>query len=373
MIILERYAQKIVDEMKKIINYDLNFMNKGGVIIACTDPSRKGQYHEGAELAIKNKENSIIKYDNQYIGSKAGIVMPVSFKNDFIGAIGITGEEEVRKYGIIIKEMTEILIKEAYLKDLDVRKTASDRALIEDIIFSDKYLKNNEIVDRVKLYEANVKGPKAVIISKELYDDLFYQSCKDEIFKIYYKIIKQNPNNLIMQSRDFNIFIVQTRDQENVKKMIKIITGEIEEKYAIKSKFGIGSSVDQIRDLKSSYLKSKIALDAIAESENQYFIFYDDMDIELILNCVSDGMAKEFIEKIFGDLSNKEMEEFEILFKSYEKNNGSIKKISEELFMHKNTIQYRLNMWSKRLGYDMRDFNNFTILKICSTLRKLKG
>lgn len=60
MIISKLYAQKIVDEMKAIINQDLNFIDKDGIIIASTDYKRQGQYHEGAELSIKNKKDIII-------------------------------------------------------------------------------------------------------------------------------------------------------------------------------------------------------------------------------------------------------------------------------------------------------------------------
>lgn len=298
--------------------------------------------------------------------------MPVYFENEIIGVIGITGDyKEVEKYGRIIKKMTEILIKEAYIKDLSIREAGNDRALIEDILFSDKHLKNLMIVNQVNMYKLNVKGFKTVIISKVLYEDELNYNLKDEIFKIYYDIIKLNPNNLIMESRDFNIIIMEFKNKDEIKNTIKNIANIINKKYNIKSKFGIGTKVKDIKDLKSSYLKSKIALDAILKSPKQEFIFYEDMDIELILNSIPKEMSSEFILKIYKDLSSKEISEFEKLFKSYEKNNGSIRKVSEELFMHKNTIQYRLNMWAKKLGYDMRNFSDFTILKICVTLKRL--
>lgn len=374
MIISKLYTQNIVNEMKEIINQDLNFIDKNGIIIASTDHTRQGQYHEGAKISIENKKDIIVKDNNQYIGTKKGINMPVYFKNDIVGVIGITGEhEEVAKYGEIIRKMTEILIKEAYIKDLLARETGNDRALIEDILFSDKHLKNVGIINQVNLYKANVRGPKTVIISRELYDESLTYKVKEEIFKIYYDTIKSNPNNLIMQSRDFNIMIMQFKDKKDIENIINKISKTISKRYDVKSKFGVGIKVDDIGDLKSSYLKAKVALDAILEVETQKIIFYEDMDIELILNSIPKEMSKEFLGKIFSNLSKDEINQFEILFKSYEKNNGSITKIAEELFMHKNTIQYRLNMWFKKLGYDMRNFSDFTILKICITLKKIKN
>lgn len=98
-------AQNIVERMKNIIHQEINFFSIKGVIIASTDPSRIGQTnHEGASTILKTKESVIIEYDNQYIGAKQGINLPVTIQNKIVGVIGITGKkEEVLQYGEIIK------------------------------------------------------------------------------------------------------------------------------------------------------------------------------------------------------------------------------------------------------------------------------
>lgn len=374
MIISEQFAQNIVNEMKEIINQDLNFMNSDGIIIASTDPNRKGLYHEGAKIVAEKGIDLTIFYDNEYIGTRKGINMPVYFEREIIGVIGITGDkEEVERYGKIIRRMTEILIKDAYIKNLELRKIENQRAVIEDLLFNDKYLKNPKLMNQINLFKVKVTGPKVVIISQELYKGDIDDLVRDDIFQIYYRKIIQDQNNLIMQSRDFNIMIIEFENRDGLVELLNEIANEIKRKYNIKSKFGIGAVVTDIQSLKSSYLKSKIALEATNQRDNQWITFYEDMDIELILNPIPEEMGREFIQKIFNGLSHSEIDEFDALFKSYERNNGSIKKISEDLFMHKNTIQYRLNTWHKLLGYDMRNYNDFVILKIANTLRKLRG
>lgn len=373
MIISENFAQKTVDEMKEIINRDINFMNHNGIIIASTTSNRIGTYHEGAKIVAEKGQELIVRYDNQYLGSKRGVNLPVYFERKIIGVIGISGDyNEVEKYGKIIKRMTEILVKEAYLKNLDIREIENQRALVEDLLFNDKYLKSPKLIDQINVFKIVTTGPKLVIISRELYDPNTGDDIRDRIFNIYYNIIKQTPNNLIMQSRDFNIMIVEYKDRKDIETLIKSIISKIQTISNIKSKFGIGATVEDIKDLKSSYLKSKIALDVTNRREDYQIIFYEDMDIEMILNPIPDELGMEFADKIFNKLTPKEIEEFEILFRDYELNNGSINNIATGQFLHKNAIQYRLNKYAKKIGYDMRIYKDFTIIKIATTLRQLK-
>ena len=93
-------AAKIIEEISMILDYDLNIMDEKGAILASTDPSRVGMFHEGAWRIIRYhlKELCIYK-DGQYHGCRKGINLPVFLKEQIIGVIGITGEvAEVMKY-----------------------------------------------------------------------------------------------------------------------------------------------------------------------------------------------------------------------------------------------------------------------------------
>lgn len=116
MEISKELAESIVCEMKKIIEKDLNFIDSTGIIIASTDSSRVGTYHEGGKQAITINDVIKINRDEEYKGARKGINLPLNFNGELIGVIGISGEtNEVEKYGQIIKRMSEILIKEAYI------------------------------------------------------------------------------------------------------------------------------------------------------------------------------------------------------------------------------------------------------------------
>lgn len=108
-----KIAETIVNNLKDVINHEINLFDTTGTIIASTDPARIGTTHEGARLAIETQQPVPIDSEHQFKGAKHGINMPVMFQDTAAAVIGITGERaEVEPFGNVIKKMTEILIRE---------------------------------------------------------------------------------------------------------------------------------------------------------------------------------------------------------------------------------------------------------------------
>ena len=108
-----RIAQTIVENIKGIICHDINFFDAHGKMIASTDATRIGTFHDAARLAAERKRTVAVDGDNQFIGARNGINAPVMFGDSVVAVIGITGQRhEVEPFGIMITKMTEILIRE---------------------------------------------------------------------------------------------------------------------------------------------------------------------------------------------------------------------------------------------------------------------
>ena len=239
MEISKNLATNIVYEMKKIINKDLNFIQVDGKIVASTDKERIGNYHEGAKKAILSDGIVIIDWDEQYPGAKKGINIPVKFYEETIGAIGISGDKkEVEKYGEIIKRITEILIKEAYLLKKDERESENERLFLEKILFS-----KNEIIDENNL---KFKNFKKILIGKNILIfianiDFFKEYDIDDIktiFNIFRKIIK-NSGGYLMINQNTIIVLLNEKNYKEVEMIIKEIEKKISTYKNIRIKYGV--------------------------------------------------------------------------------------------------------------------------------------
>ncbi|PWU04025.1 MAG: hypothetical protein C5B52_02170 [Bacteroidetes bacterium] len=370
-------AQTIVSDMKEIIKQDINYINNDAIIIAGTDTSRIGSYHGGAKRVLKTKDDLIIYTDDQYPGARKGINIPVYFEKNIVGVIGITGEKhEVEKYGKIIKRMTELLIKEEYVKRIKNQEIGNQRMIIEELLFNDNENHDNSFLSPMQFFNIKADANRVVVVS-----DVFGVSSKimkemNGIYNVYKDmLINNHSENLMMQNKNHIIMILNVISRENLVLILKNIAKEIQSKYGLESKFGIGTMEENLLNLKFSYEKARIALDCASISDSNNIKFYSDMDIEIILENTSKNIAGEFFQKVLGKLDEKEILEYSEIFSLFEEFNGSITKISDSLFIHKNTLQYRLNRLCNKTGYDMRRYGDFAILKIAFSLiekRKIK-
>lgn len=83
----QELAEKIVNEVRKLIDEDVIVAGTDGIIIASTDKIRLNSFHEGAFLVSNNKQRLIITKEDEIklIGVKAGVNFPIMFQTDVIG------------------------------------------------------------------------------------------------------------------------------------------------------------------------------------------------------------------------------------------------------------------------------------------------
>lgn len=369
-------AQDIVNDMKDIINQDINYFDSQGVIIASTDKTRIGDFHGGAKSVIDSKNDLIIKYDGQFKGARQGINLPVYFQNEIVGVIGITGEKsEVEKYGKIIQKMTEILIKDGYIKEQEKIESDINRQFVEELIFR-YHSDDNALIMRAQLLNINTNINRVVAIGRmvELDKDepFLTPTNTDKIFNSFKEKIEYNPQNLILQNGMNIIIIYELRVNENIETLINRLKDYIENKYSIKVFFGIGNTYDDLLETKKSYGEAKKALDLALAQNFKEILFYDDLDIGLLTHDLPLDTINRYIKKVFKEMTRDQINEYSLIMDAYLKHNGSINKASEELFLHKNTLQYRLNKLKELTGYNPRNLEEMVVLYIGFTLFRLE-
>lgn len=354
-------ATNILNKMKEIIHQDLNYIDKSGIIIASTAPDRTGTFHAAGLKSIKEKTPIIINNDDEFHGSRKGINMPIYFNDTIVGAIGISGDKnEVEKYGEIIKMMTEILIKEAWIKDSDIRAKEINRTFIERIVLG---------YDYDFFPTTDFTFPYAVVVGKLNKNNSFLVN--DKIYDILKNSLSHNKNNIYTISRNEIIILYHFYKDENISKTIFQLQEKLLEKTKLDFRFGIGTKAFEYSSLKESYKAAKEILNFMIKfSIKKSVSEYEKMDLEFIFLNLKKSDIENFTNRILKNFTPKEIEEFSLLMNSYEENNGSILHTSEALFMHKNTLQYKLNKIKQLSGYDPRHLKDFIVLSLAFKLQR---
>ena len=388
MIISSQVAQSIVDEMSRVTDFNINFMNEEGKIIASVDDSRIGDFHEGARNVIASKAKVIISEDTKLEGAKNGINLPVFLHNQVVGVIGVTGEpSSVGHIAEIIQKMTEVLVKEAYLEEQIELESRAKQSYIEEWITGD-WEDDKLFASRGWIMGINIHLPRvAVILDLTGFNDWIYQKLKShhanvkgelevqrarrDILSVIQDHFPEKSEHVIVPSGSTKYTLLLATDEElplhkrkeKINYRLNKIQSAIKNNHHFNSIAGIGRMYTSPREMKKSAEEAALALRRADFMEKRLF-YYDQLGLESFIYHLDKEIRNDFVERILQpELFPKKQQYLETLDVFF-RENGSITKASQELYIHKNTLQYRLNKIHEILGYDPRKLSDAVLLKV---------
>lgn len=342
-------GQQIVDAVRQVVDKDINFINKEGIIIASTDRERIGTFHEAGYEVAMGRQVVVVSGDQDFEGTRKGINYPIIIDNQVIGVIGITGNpKKIMKYGFLASKITEIFIKEEqilgnyesrkkmiqYLMNMCIYGRGTSEEQLKDL------LKKLHIKQATKYYCIIIEVLQNSVDFVEIENKLFQHLSQYSIELYTY----QYPNHFVMLV-----------PKNHIKELYSLAKNMKSYKECI-AYLGIGTetTIDQI---KYSYEGALIAL-KYARQNKQVIVERSRLDIEIVLEDISKETKQKYIEKIVGNLSREERE----LLKSYYECNMSLKETADKFYIHKNTVQYRLDKIYEKTGLNPRNFKDSTKL-----------
>lgn len=368
----QKVAQKIVQDLKGVVNYNINFIDSRGMIIASSNESRIGTFHQASLLVFIEGRKVVVENDNEYEGVKEGVNLPVYFEGQIIGAVGITGKvSEVLKIDEIIRTMAEALIYQSFLKTRSRMKSYLKRQIFKQfLVYPQPDYRSLE--QKAKLVDMNLNKFRRVIMCKILVkDDKIDYGTQEYIEDIYNKF-KYGIKNMFHAETslmdDMIVCLIEDVNDEKLKEAIEVIINKMKGKI----KVGIGNPVESFEQLRDSYSKAEEALISLSYIDSLNYVFYNILDMEILFKEIPNEVRDEFIDRILGKMSEKDIDDYLHILETYYECNGSINRTSELLFIHKNTLQYRLNKIKEITGYNPRELKEGYVLYTALRLHKTK-
>lgn len=148
MLITKELAQQIVDNIMPIVKQNINIMNDQGVIIASGQANRVNTFHKGAMDAVE--KNSVVEiYPHEldsYPGSLPGLNWPIVLSEHIVGVVGVTGHPDVvRDTARLVKMVTELILE----REIIVEEFRSQKHLLEQFfarLLSDQAPQNYPLI-----------------------------------------------------------------------------------------------------------------------------------------------------------------------------------------------------------------------------------
>lgn len=357
-------ARSIVAEVSSAIGKNVNLMDETGCIIASTNKGRIGTYHSGAKKIIAERLDRLDVYtDEEYSGAKMGVNVPINFDGDIIGVIGITGEwNEVGKYGQLIKKITEILILDSYVKEQRIIGEAMVSRFIEGWLFEDIGHLGSSFEERGISLGIDVSLPRRVILlslrsSRPISDEWSSQSFWIQIEQIVRQAFPEQC--LCYKAFSKLVLLIPDLPRQQIQQSMEWVRDQALLHCGLELAIGVDGGPHTGLAIKSSYRRAEKALNAaLSTKAAESIIFYEDVNVEIFLSELPDGLKAEYIRKIFRGLSPGEIREAIGLLAVFYDCDGSLSKAAGELFIHKNTLQYHLKKLRDRTGLDPRSLSN---------------
>lgn len=380
MLLTSSLAQPIVDNIIPIAQQNVNIMDSRGVIIASGHKHRINTFHQGAKDVINNVQTVEIFPDNleQYTGSLPGLNMPIVLHGQVIGVVGISGHpDQVRDIARMVKMVTELILEQEVLQ-VEARSQFQLRENFAALLLSDHASTNyDKLLKTAKLLKYELDLPRLVLVVdiQPLLDhahenfglnDLVSSRTRESIVKLI-----SNPPHI--NSQDLVVFI---EDRLIILKHFEYKTWEtIYKSWAsnlltllnegnVPLRLGLGSLVMDFTALGQSYQEALFALN-ISSRQNPLATIHD-FDI-LSAYLVKKMNAKEPcqpLQMIKAKLTICLVRKYDMknTIVSLLNNNMNITTTAKSLYIHRNTLLFRLRKFKEITDLDPCRFLNHAIL-----------
>lgn len=352
--ISNQILQNTIDGLKNITRRELSVVEKEGKVIATTEESMVGKQIDGIDNFVLSQAES-----QQILGYQYFKVYDNGITEYVIQVKG--EDEEGYRIGKIASFQIQSLLvayKERYDKDNFIKNLLLDNLLLVDIYSRAKKLHIENNVHRiVYLIETNLDKDLNTV---ELVRSIFPSKTKDFVTAVdEYSII------LVKELRE-------KESIEEIEKIAKMIEDTLSSESIGKVYISIGTIVSDLKDVSRSYKEAKMALEVGKIFETDKFIVnYERLGIGRLIYQLPLPLCKMYIKEVLHGLT---MDDFDdetlVTVNKFFENNLNVSETSRQLYIHRNTLVYRLDKLQKMTGLDLRNFDDAIIFKITLMVSK---
>ena len=340
--------QNTIEGIKEISHLELGVMDSDGREVAVTAP-----VFANAASAIPDFANS--PADSQSAGPYQFFKVMDEQQLEYV--IVVYGETDS---SLLIGRMAAFQLKglmsafkERYDKDSFMKNLLLDNLLLIDIYSRAKKLHIASDAQRVvMIVETGAERDRNVL---EIVQEFIGTTTTDFVTAV-------DENNVVVVKD-----LTDGSRNKDIEKTANAIDAHLRKKLGIAgSRIAYGTVVGEIKEVSRSYKEAKMALDVSRIFfEDRTVIAYNELGIGRLIYQLPIPLCKMFIREIF---KGKNPEEFDqetlATINKFFENSLNVSETSRQLFIHRNTLVYRLDKLQKSTGLDLRVFEDAITFKI---------
>ena len=349
-----RLYQGVIHQMREAVGRTLGVIDDNGCIIACSELSRIGEY-----IGLDSSE-IFIGTGTKVLSAKTFVPFGVSSQSGC--AVFVDGDDaDAEKYACIVAVALSS-IKQYHDEKYD-RGNFIKNVILDNILQGDIYLKSRELA-----FSNDARRCVILIRVPEKDDTAIY----DTVVSLF---PDKNKDFVINISKTDIVLVKELRAQTetgDLEKLARSIADTLTKEFYVTALIGIGTIITGIKDLARSFKEAQISLEVgkVFDTEKT-IITYENLGIARLIYQLPTTLCDMFLKEIFkrGSIESLDSETLFTIQKFFE-NNLNVSETSRKLFVHRNTLVYRLEKIKKLTGLDLREFDDAIVFKVALMVKK---
>ena len=349
-----RLFQSVIYQMKDAFDRVIGVLDENGVVISCSDLGKMGEIRQGVreELSFSTEVMASEGYTYRYMGAGQ--------KSEYI--VFIEGEDKMAEKMSKLLAVSLGNIKSLYDEKYD-KGSFIKNIILDNILPSDIYIKSKEL-------HFNTEELRVVFLIK------FFGKTDMMPFEMLQNMFPDKSRDYVISVGEHDIVLVKElrpgTDMKEIENMAINIADTLSTEFYTKVVIGISTIVENIKDLAKAYQEAQVALEVgkVFETEKN-IISYENLGIGRLIYQLPTTLCEMFLQEVFkkGSLESLDRETL-MTIQCFFENNLNVSETSRKLFVHRNTLVYRLEKIRNLTGLDLREFNHAITFKVALMVRK---
>ncbi len=349
-----RMFQTVIHQMKDVVGRTVGVIDENGIVIACSELGKIGESKQRLREELSYSADAVIYegYTYRFINS--------SGKNDCIAFV----EGDDSHAGSMTELMSIFLgnIKSLYDEKYD-KGSFIKSIILDNILPSDIYIKSNE------LHFSNEESRVVIVVKFQSVPEL-------PPYEIMQTIVDGKDKDYVINISEQDVVVVKEVpvdiEIDELEAYARSIMDTVAADHGVKVLVGISSVVDNLKDLARAYKEARIALEVgkVFDIEKPV-MSYENLGIGRLIYQLPTTLCEIFLGEVFkkGSLESLDRETL-MTVQSFFENNLNVSETSRKLFVHRNTLVYRLEKIRKLTGLDLREFDHAVTFKVALMVKK---
>lgn len=349
-----RLFQQMTHQMKDVMNRDLGLITDSGFVVSSND-----------SCISSNDLECVLSFtaDNADTFTYNGFTYkPIVSMGKIEYIIFVKGDDTLARNYVDILNVSFSSIKTIY-DDKHDKLNFIKNFLLDNILPGDILAKAAEL-------HIPIEAKRVVyLIQTDKITDF-------SVLELIEGMFPNKQNDFIVSIDENNVALVKELKGDvtlhDLQDTAKGICHNINTEIMAKAVVGIGTIVNNVKEIARSYKEARVALEVGKVFDDEKFILsYEDLGIGRLIYQLPTTLCELFLTEVFKKGSIDELDQ-EIIFtiQKFFENNLNVSETSRQLYVHRNTLVYRLDKIQKITGLDLRVFDQAIIFKVAMMVNK---